>query len=595
MTHTDSRAPLAMRKRALWKYVRTLPALLGCVGLTGCQGWQKPEPDEKHLAEINTLFKDRYSDALDTLKLIKTNPRESVAGVSGTLTSDQAVQLALTHNLSLVAASESLPIAQANLVQAGLLPNPTFAQTGAFYFPLFGGHAAATAFDIFLSESINEFWTTPHKVAVAKAQRFQAGIDLSTQAFNLAQQTQQQYQQLAYLSRDGALQRRIAGTYKQAVDEATAMLKAGMVTRSDFNRAVIAYEDNLRQAHHYDTQYLGAARQMNWLMGVQSAVEWKLPSSIQGPPNVLTELPNQERLEDLAVKYRLDLLRADFDRKIAEVSVKLAQLGYIPNITLGFDANRDNTKNWTGGPAFSTSIPLFDPGIVAVWTAKYQQEQTERTYVTLTGQCRQDVRNALNALQVAAEDVIFSRDITIPQEEENIKQALLSFQKGNSQFDDYLNAVREYVGVLQGYEDEIQAYNQAVIGLETAVGLSFRRIVDLSAGAPQKSATGADVPKIKINPLGGAKLPETLPGNWQVPHRPFRLDDATQPATTQPATTQPATTQGSGALWPYEIVPGHKPFRIWDETQPSTRPAPPATSPGGTEALPVPPKPPESK
>jgi len=45
----------------------------------------------------------------------------------------------------------------------------------------------------------------------------------------------------------------------------------GLVTRADFNRAVIAYEDTLRQAHHYDTQYEGAARQMNWLMGVQSA------------------------------------------------------------------------------------------------------------------------------------------------------------------------------------------------------------------------------------------------------------------------------------------------------------------------------------
>jgi cobalt-zinc-cadmium efflux system outer membrane protein len=519
----------------------------------------KPNVDQQHVKEVQNLFKDRYSDdTLDLMKLIKTDPQATVESPTGELTCDQAVKLALTHNLSLITQVESLPIAQANLVQAGLLPNPQIGQTGAFYFPL-SGQGGLTAFDLFISTTLNEFWTTPRKVAIAKAQRFQAGIDASNAAFGLAQQTQQQYQQLAYLSRDGALQQRISDTYKQAMQESKAMLQSGLVTRSDYNRALIAYEDNLRQAHHYQTQFEGAARQMNWLMGAQGPVQWRLPKSIQDPPKLIPALPNQQRLEELAVKYRLDLMRANFDREIARIGVELAKLGYIPQITLSFDAAKDSTKHWTGGPDFSTSLPIFDPGIVAFWTAKYQQIQTESTYIALQGQCRQDVRNALNALQVATEDVTFSRNVTIPQEQENIKQAMLSYKLGNSQFDDYLNSIREYVGVLQNYEDEIQAYNQSIITLETAVGLSFKRIQELSAGSALQPATGPDIP--------GLQSPSTRP----LMHQPFSLDPVAAPATTQPG----------AALWPAESMPHHQEFNLWDGLNaPATAPVTmPTTAP----------------
>ncbi|MGD0770255.1 MAG: TolC family protein [Tepidisphaeraceae bacterium] len=513
----------------------SLLAFFGIMAMNGCAGWTKPKPDTQHLAQVNHLFDDRYAFVLDTEQLLKTDLRMDVEGPAGVLTPGEAIQRALAHNFSLVTQSESLAIAQANLVQAGLFENPDLGQTSAFYFPISPGTGPATAFDLEITEAINGFLTQPHKVAIAKAQRLQAGIDMANQAFGLAQQVQTQYDQLAYITRDGVLQRRIAHTYKQAVDEAQAQLKAGLVTRADFNRAVIAYEDTLRQAHHYDTQYEGAARQMNWLMGVRSAPQWQLPKSVSESPNVIAALPQEGDLEQLAGKFRLDLLRADYDRKIAETSVKLARLGFIPQTTLGTDWARDGNKNWTGGPNFTTVLPIFDPGIVAFWLAKYQQEQTERTYVTLQGQVKQDVLNASNALQIAAEDVVFYRDVTIPQEEENVKLAQLSFKLGNSQFDDLLNSIREYVGVLQNYEDAIQAYHQALIGLETAVGLSFPRIEHETAGAASRRTRVPALPS--INPTGTSTAPALLPKDWLTPHTPFHVLDTTQPATAHPTPT----------------------------------------------------------
>jgi len=515
----------------------SIVAVIAVTATSGCAGWKKPEPDPEHLAQVNQQFADRYDFVLDTAQLLKTNLQADVQGPTGVLSPGEAIQRALYHNFSLVTQSESLAVARANLVQAGLFENPSLGQSGAFYFPISSGTGPETAFDIEISEAINGFFTRPHKIAIARAQEVQAGIDVANQAFALAQQVQSQYDQLAYIARDGALQRQIADTYKQAVDEARAQLKVGLVTRADFNRAVIAYEDSLRQAHHYDTQYEGAARQMNWLMGVQTAPQWQLPKSINDAPKVIASLPLTGRVEELAGKYRLDLLRADFDRQIAAASVKLAHWGLVPQTTLGADFARDNNGKWTGGPNFNLALPLFDPGIVALWLARYQQEQTQRTYLTLQGQVKQDVRSALNGLQIAAEDVIFYRDVTIPQEQENVKLAQLSFKLGNSQFDDLLNSIREYVGVLQNYEDAIHAYHQALITLETATGLSFTRIERESAGAASRPTTGPVLPS--LNPTGSATAPTLLPGNALTSHKPFQLLDTTQP--TQPG-TMPSTT-----------------------------------------------------
>jgi cobalt-zinc-cadmium efflux system outer membrane protein len=526
--------------RSLCRPLRTL-LLVGALAGTGCAGWRQPKPDPKYLKEVNGLFNDRTQAALDTMKLLQTDPLAPVPAPTGTLTSDEAVQRTLQHNLSLVASIETLPIAQANLVQAGLLPNPTFGQSGAFYFPL-SGQGGDIAYDLFVGEVINAFFTQPYKVAIAKAQRFQVGIDIANQAFGLSQQTRTQFDLLASLVRNRLLQERIAQTYKQAVDEAQAEMRVGLVTRVDVNRALIQYEDALRQAKHYQTQYEGAATQMNWLMGVGSAPQWKLPDSIKDPPLVMAALPTSGSLEVLAVKYRLDLERASFDKKIAEVSVKLAKLGMFPETTISVDAASDTNRKWTAGPAFSTSLPIFDPGIVAVWLVKYQKIQTDRTYVALEGQVHQDVRNALNALQIADEDVRFYKERIIPQEEENVRQQQLSFHLGNAQFDDLLNTLREYVGVLQSYENAIQAYQQAVVGLETAVGLSFGRIEEKTRGTPRYDTT-----------LPFVAPPATLPAmkdNMLPLLRPGAFVPSTQPASTVPTTVPTSATQRASATGP---------------------------------------------
>ena len=452
--------------------------LLVAVALAGCHA--STHPDVAHLNEVNRLVRDRTTSTIDALALLATNPRIEQPSPVGTLTLRDAVDRTLMHNLSLVASAENLSIAQVQLAQAGLFQNPNIGQTGAFYFPL-SAQSAAVAFDVAISQTLNTFFTRPYKVAAAKAQRFQAGIDIAAQAFDLAQQAAGKYGEMAHLLRNRKLAVKIASSYRRAWNAAEARAKVGMIPKPDVNRARLHYEDTQRQIRHLDTQFQRATREMNWLMGISSIPQWQLPMEIAEPPQNLIGIPDSSELETLGHRHRMDFLRADFDRNIAETNIKLAKLGMIPQTTIGVDAARDSSRKWTGGPSFNIELPIFDTGKVVLALAESQWRLADKTYVALRGQVSQDVRTATDNVRISEEDVRFYRDQQIPQEEDNVRLSELSFRLGNSDLDDLLNTLREYVSTLQAYEDAIDGYQQNIIALERAVGMVLQRMTEQAA------------------------------------------------------------------------------------------------------------------
>jgi cobalt-zinc-cadmium efflux system outer membrane protein len=455
--------------------------LLTFGGLVGCRS-ADPHPDPAHLAEVDALVAMRTSSAIHTSQLLKGNPNSGAKPLTGALTLSEAIDRTLTHNLTLVASAENLAIAQAQLAQAGLLQNPTLGQTGSFAFPLYS-HAGVTPFDLLVSQVINGFFLRPYKVAVAEAQRFQAGIDLASQAFELSQQCEAKYEELIHTVRNKRLAEKIADSYKRAFDAAQARAKVGMVPQPDVNRARLQYEDARRQIRHLQAQYERGAREMNWLMGISGTPLWQLPEQAMGSATVVENLPREIFVEDLGNRYRLDLLRAELDLKVSEANLKLAKLGMIPEIAVGVDVARDTAKHWTVGPAgFSIQLPIFDTGRVSVILAEAQLRLATKTFAATRGQVGQDIRTAYENLQISGEDLTFYRSQQIPQEEENVNLAEKSFSLGNTDLDSLLNTLREYVTVLQAYEDAIDAHHGNVIALQRAVGLVWDRI--LSAPLP---------------------------------------------------------------------------------------------------------------
>jgi cobalt-zinc-cadmium efflux system outer membrane protein len=436
---------------------------VGCVSTT-------PEPE--HLAEIDRMVETRSGAPLRTAELLATDPRTSVPAPAGVLSLDDATGRALARNFQLVASAENVAIAQAALAQAGLVANPQLSFSALWV------HPQNLSMDLVgsLMQELNGLLTRGTRLEIARAQRFQVGIDLAGQAFDLSQQVESKYRSLSHLLRARRLADRIVEQYDRALRAAEARARVGVVPTPDVNRARIQWEDAQRQVKKLDAQYRRAARELNWLLGVPTAPQWILPDEAGQVPKDLPPLPPVEEAEAIGLRFRLDLQRAGLDVRVGESTVSLANWGFVPETTAGLSVEHDETRQLKIGPAFTFALPIFDPGIVAYHMACARLRLAEKVLLALEGQVRQDVRSAHATLELDVDDVKFFRDRIIPQQEENIRLADQSFRLGNTDLDSLLNTLRDYVSSLQAYEDSVQTYFDDRVAFQRAVGLVWLKL-----------------------------------------------------------------------------------------------------------------------
>ncbi|HEY2586553.1 MAG TPA: TolC family protein [Tepidisphaeraceae bacterium] len=508
--------------------------------LWGC-GSDAGHPSPEQIKEVNQLVRDRTAIRWDVGRLVDETADHVAPAPIGDLTLQEATERALAHNLSLIAAGENLSVAHTQLAQVGLITNPTVGQSSGWLFP-FASHASP-AFDVNITMMLNSIFTQPARVSIAQLQELQANIDMASQAYLLAQQVDGKYQEMIQLSRRRRLAERITELYARAVRAAEARRKVGIITTPELNRARLSYQDSVRQVRHLTTQYARAAREMNWLMGYATEPQWRLPQPVIEDVGTVPVAPDMNRLGQLARQFRLDLLRADFDRKLGERGIAMAKLGMIPQITVGGEFARDNQKMWSGGPILiGVTLPIFDPGLVALALAEAQNRKAQKSYAALDGQVGQDVRTAFDNWRIAADDVNFFRESLIPQQEENVRLMETSFRFGNDDLDTLLNVYQNYVSQLQSFEDAIQAYHDSGVALQQAVGLTWDRILAESGvrGAVTQPATTRAASEPATVPASGAASVPTTSGVSDVP-RLIPLT-TTSPAATGP-TTRPAGTE----------------------------------------------------
>src|SRR5579862_7023477 len=91
-------------------------------------------PPSSQVAQVNHFVNDRSHATFDVSTLLSGGASGEVP--RGPLSLEQATACALRSNLSLVAASENLTLAHGQLVQAGLIQNPTLGQSSGWLFPI---------------------------------------------------------------------------------------------------------------------------------------------------------------------------------------------------------------------------------------------------------------------------------------------------------------------------------------------------------------------------------------------------------------------------------------------------------------------------
>jgi cobalt-zinc-cadmium efflux system outer membrane protein len=464
--------------------------IAGAAVLAGCATVQK----DAGFADVQKLAAERGNFVIvwnrDT-----ADDRAAAARVyallTAPLTADGAVQVALLNNHYLQATFEDLGIAQADLVQAGLLKNPVF-DIGV-RFPNRG--PSGTYLDIAAAENFLDIALIPARKKLAGGQFEQAKARVSDEVFTLAAQARSAFYACQAAAQMLEFRKMIAEAASASADVAKRMHDAGNVSELDFagqraqgTRARVELEDARAEADE-------ARERVNDLMGVWgSETEWTLA----GP---LAEVPAGEvsvdGLESLALHQRQDLSAAR-----REVLVQARTLGmtadyrYFQEANLGPEFEHETDGQWRIGPTLSVPIPLFDQGQARIARQSALLRQSQERYYALKADIRSQVRAATARLLNARTKAQLYHDEVLPIDEELLHQTQLQY---NGMLVGVFQLLQAKSGQIEGTRQYIEAlrdYWTARAELERAAGGR------LSGSAGAGSATAATVP---------ATTPATMP------------------------------------------------------------------------------------
>src|SRR5437867_79452 len=270
-----------------------LIALLGFAGTTGCATLRPAAAfsDVERLVGARTPRSIHWNQGTPADREVE---QRIDALLASELTSEAAVQIALFNNRSLQATFGRLGIAQADLVQAGLLPNPVVHFAWRFAASGPGPTAEANLLLDFLRAL-----EIPLRKRVAKAAFEAAKLDVAHAVVNLAADVKVAYYALQGAEQMLELRRTVARATQYSAEIAQRQREAGATRRLDLANEQALYEQAKLDLARAEVDVLEDREHLNTLLGLWGPqTNWTLPPRL---PDLPREALPARGLESLAV------------------------------------------------------------------------------------------------------------------------------------------------------------------------------------------------------------------------------------------------------------------------------------------------------
>ena len=386
--------------------------------------------------------------------------------VAGGLTLDETVQLALLNNRRLQAGFMGLGMARADVVQAGLLQNPSLGLS--LLFPAGGGQSRLGAG---LAQSVMEIWRLPERQALAEAGMEQQVLALANQATELVAEVRVSYYRIVAARRAALSAERLSDLGQRALDAMQERLSAGVATEAEANEV--------------RSEALAASLQARTAQGVVNAETRQLASLLSmtrdlvtvpltdALPQLSSPLPGHEALVARAQATRLDLRALSAAIDAAEARVALEERRASPDLKLGVGFENPETDDPTDhvlGPSLQVELPVFDGNEAQISKARFEWRQLRKLWAALDAELIQQVRAAADRARMASDAARFVQDELLPQAERSAGLAREARELGDLTVWELVDAERSVVRAqAAGAAVELEAA-LAMVELERVLG-----------------------------------------------------------------------------------------------------------------------------
>ncbi len=378
------------------------------------------------------------------------------------LTADAAVQIALLNNRKLQANYERLGIAQADLVEAGLLENPVFSYT--WYTGDAGTITEASIVQDFVSVVS---LSARKKVGETAAQR--VTLEVANNVVDLAREVQAQYFTVVGDAQALELARQVVTATEAAAELAQRQRSAGNLSRRDQSLQQSFYAQTLLESAQAEAQLASDRERLNRLMGVWGEdTNWKIQSRL---PAVANTLPPLEQVEAQAVSQRLDLAAAKKQADAAAQALNLTrQFRYLGPLGIGVAYKREPGGDKFIGPTVELGLPIFNQHQAAVVRAEAELKRSQERVAALAIDIRSEAREARARVAAAQEVVRHYRDVMLPLQQSIVSETLKFYNGMLVGVYDLLLAKQAQVQTARQYVSATKEFWLAWTELELALG-----------------------------------------------------------------------------------------------------------------------------
>lgn len=320
---------------------------------------------------------------------------------------DDAVTIALLNNKNLQAAYGELGIAEADLVQAGRLPNPGFS---------FGRLKRGSEIEIDrqLLVPVISLLTLPIATRIERRRFEQAQLRAAGDALQVADETRRAYFSAIAAQETVKYMKQVRISAEATVDLARKMAEVGNWSKLDLAREQSFYADVTTDLARASQTYVTEREKLTRLMGLSGPrTAFNLPERLPGLPK---ELKGGLDIEAQALQNRLDILMARRELSGLASSLGLTRATRFVNV---LDVGYLRNSYSDGGPretgyAIELQIPLFDFGGARVARAEAIYMQAVNRASALAIDAQSEVRTAYGTYRTSYDVAKHYRDEVVP-------------------------------------------------------------------------------------------------------------------------------------------------------------------------------------
>ena len=411
LVHQHKKTDFMHRLLKIRPIVLLLPLLLtGCATFSADGGFGAVEKSTQQYIKQKPIWTNtdaQKQSATDQLAALLSQP----------LSVNDAVQIALINNAQLQADFYDLQIAEANVVQAGRVPNPVFSM-------LYAKNNGDFKIEQALTLNVLALLTMSKASAIEK-QRFAATQNkVVLQVLDTARQTRNAYYDALATRESVHYLTQVNDSAEATAEFAKRMQNAGNFSELDKAREQVFYADAALELAHAKNSQVQAEEALTRLLGLNERTAFTLPERLPDLPKSNDAL-KEVKPEDFAKRLDIVQMRSQTEALVSQLGLTKATR-FVNVLELGPARVLEGKRSdpYKKGVTLSFELPIFDWGQSNVKRAEATYMQALQHSANLAVVAASQVRSHYAQYQASYAIAQYYRDDAVPLRNKMLQENL---------------------------------------------------------------------------------------------------------------------------------------------------------------------------